>query len=271
MDATFVKRGSLANNSFVGEAAALRWLGEAEAQGGIRVAKVISVSDSELVVERIDTRAPTAAAATAAGIALARTHAAGASHWGAGPDGWDGAYRIDHSLTPCAPADDAPSNWGSFYAKYRIRAYLDQLPEDFFSGAELAVWDDLCERLESGEFDAPQPALVGDGPARVHGDLWSGNLLWDADPDNKTGCALIDPMAHGGHAEEDLAMLTLFGFPQIPAMYSAYESVSPLAPGWQRRVLLMQLAPLLLHCVLFGTAYRPQTLGSLEGYLRYVR
>lgn len=271
MDATFVKRGSLDTASYVAEAAALAWLAEAEPQGGIRIAKVLSVSDTELVEERIISRAPTAAAARAAGIALAKTHAAGAPYWGAGPDGWAGSYRIQHSLTPCAAAEDAPSNWGGFYAKYRIRAYLGQLPEGFFSSAEMALWDELCERLESGEFDAPQPALVGDGPARVHGDLWSGNLLWDADSENETGCVLIDPMAHGGHAEEDLAMLTLFGCPQIPAMYAAYESVSPLAPGWQRRVLLMQLAPLLLHCVLFGTSYRATTLGTLEGAFRSAR
>ena len=270
MDATFVKHGNLSNSSLCGEAAALRWLAEAEDQGGIRIAKVLSVSDTELVEERIVTRAPTAAAARAAGVALARMHAAGAPHWGAAPCGWEGSYRIMHSLTPCVPAEDAPANWGSFYATYRIRAYIDQLPDGFFTDADMAVWDEICALLEAGELDAPQPALVGDRPARVHGDLWSGNLLWDADTENPTGCVLIDPMAHGGHAEEDLAMLTLFGCSQIPAMYSAYESVSPLAPGWQRRVLLMQLAPLLLHCVLFGESYRAQTLGTLEGAMRCV-
>lgn len=266
---TFTKRRSTQTASLMGEAAALKWLAEAQTQGGIRVAKVISASETELVVERIATRAPTEAAARAAGIALARTHAAGAPYWGSAPAGWEGSYRIGTSLTPCAPTDAKPANWGSFYADYRIRAYLDQLPDGFFSDEELARWDGLCCRLRDGDYDAPQPALVGDGVARLHGDLWSGNLLWDADPDNATGCALIDPMAHGGHAEEDLAMLTLFGFAYMPAFMQAYESVSPLAPGWQRRVLLMQLAPLLLHCVLFGASYRPQTLGTLDGMLRY--
>ena len=266
---TFIKRRSTKTASLLGEAAALKWLAEAESEGGIRVAKVISASETELVIERIETRAPCAAAARAAGIALAHTHAKGAPFWGAAPDGWEGDYRIGTSVTPCASAEAAPANWGSFYADYRIRAYLRQLPSGFFTDGELARWDELCRRLELGDFDAPQPALVGDGVARVHGDLWSGNLLWDADPENETGCALIDPMAHGGHAEEDLAMLTLFGFAYMPAFMQAYESVSPLAPGWQRRVLLMQLAPLLLHCVLFGESYRPQTLGSLDGTLRY--
>ena len=271
MGDTFVKRGSLANASYVGEAAGLAWLAEAEPAGGIHIPKVISVSDTELVEERIETRAPTAAAARAAGIALAHTHAAGAPHWGAAPTGWEGSYRIMHSLTPCAPADDAPSSWGQFYSRYRIRAYLDQLPAGFFSDAQLARWDEMCSLLEAGELDAPQPALVGDGPARLHGDLWSGNLLWDANLDNATGCTLVDPMAHGGHAEEDLAMLALFGCAHMPAMIAAYETVSPLAPGWQRRVLLMQLAPLLLHCVLFGVSYRAQTFGVLEGAFRCVQ
>ena len=267
---TFTKRRSAQTASLVGEAAALDWLAEAEAAGGIRVAKVISATETELVIERIETRAATEAAAIAAGIALAHMHAAGAAYWGCPPGGWTGGYRIGASLTPCAPAEDAPATWGSFYADYRIRAYLAQLPEGFFSEGELARWDALCQCLEEGVFDAPQPALVKGEVARVHGDLWSGNLLWDADPANATGGALIDPMAHGGHAEEDLAMLTLFGVAYMPAIMRGYESVSPLAAGWQRRVLLMQIAPLLLHCVLFGASYRAQTLGTLEGTLRYV-
>jgi fructosamine-3-kinase len=87
----------------------------------------------------------------------------------------------------------------------------------------------------------------------LHGDLWWGNVLFGAD-----GRAwLIDPSVHGGHPEEDLAMLALFG--RVPdRLLAAYQDVSPLQPGWQERVALFQLYPLLVHTVLFGAGYRSQ-------------
>ena len=89
------------------------------------------------------------------------------------------------------------------------------------------------------------------GPALVHGDLWWGNVLFGSD-----GRAwLIDPSVHGGHPEEDLAMLALFG--EVPdRLLRAYAEVQPLRPGWQERIALFQLYPLLVHSVLFGGGYR---------------
>ena len=66
---------------------------------------------------------------------------------------------------------------------------------------------------------------------------------------------MIDPMAHGGHAETDLAMLALFGCPYLGAIIGAYDEVSPLADGWRERIELHQLAPMLLHGVLFGGGF----------------
>jgi fructosamine-3-kinase len=87
-------------------------------------------------------------------------------------------------------------------------------------------------------------------PARLHGDLWGGNVLGGAD-----GRAwLIDPAAYGGHREVDLAMLRLFGSPG-PRVFDAYAEASPLAPGHEDRVGLWQLFPLLVHAVLFGGGY----------------
>ncbi|MGE5691596.1 MAG: fructosamine kinase family protein, partial [Pseudomonadota bacterium] len=86
-------------------------------------------------------------------------------------------------------------------------------------------------------------------PARLHGDLWSGNVLWSG------GRAyVIDPIAYGGHREVDLAMLALFGNP-APALLRAYDEVHPRAPGHEERVALWQLLPLLVHAVLFGGSY----------------
>jgi fructosamine-3-kinase len=90
-------------------------------------------------------------------------------------------------------------------------------------------------------------------PSRIHGDLWSGNVLWSG----ARGC-LIDPAAHGGHRETDLAMLALFGAPHLPEILQAYVATTPLADGWRSRVPLHQLHPLLVHVCLFGAVYVPQ-------------
>ena len=86
--------------------------------------------------------------------------------------------------------------------------------------------------------------------ARLHGDLWAGNRVVD-----ETGQSwLIDPAAHGGHREFDLAMMRLFGG-FGPNCFAAYHEVAPLATGWQERVELHQLAPLIVHAVKFGGSY----------------
>ena len=87
-------------------------------------------------------------------------------------------------------------------------------------------------------------------PARLHGDLWSGNVHAGAD-----GRAwLVDPVAYGGHREVDLAMLRLFAAPS-PRVLDAYDEAAPLADGHEDRVGLWQLFPLMVHTVLFGRGY----------------
>lgn len=268
---TFIKHDRFGRSSLAGEAAALQWLAAAEADGGIHVASVVSATDAELVEERIVTRAATAAAARMAGSALAKTHAAGAPWWGCPPVGWSGSYRIEHSLTPTVDKSDAPSTWGSFYAEYRVMAYVRVLRDSRqYASSEVAVYDRLASRLISGIYDAPQPTLVtahGYEVARLHGDLWAGNLLWDANQANLTGAALIDPMAYGGHAETDLAMLDLFGCSYLDELLRGYNETSTLADGWRERIGLHQLAPLLLHCVLFGGYFLDAALQTAKRYI----
>lgn len=265
-DLLFAKHASAAGEDMRCEASALRWLGEAMAEGGIRVTEVVAARSTSLSEKRVAQQPPSPERARLAGAGLARMHAAGAPWYGCPPAGWDFAwgagYVLADSLTQVVARASAPSTWGQFFSEYRIRAYARQARDLGAIGpAETRRLERVCSRLERGDFDAPQPALVeqriaaSGGTAtcaRLHGDLWAGNVLYD---DGPTGATLIDPLAHGGHAETDLAMLRLFGFPYLDEVLDAYDKVSPLADGWRERVSLHQLAPLLHHVVLYGEPY----------------
>jgi fructosamine-3-kinase len=76
---------------------------------------------------------------------------------------------------------------------------------------------------------------------------------------------LVDPAAHGGHREVDLAMMRLFGGFTEP-VFAAYAEVAPLAPGHEERRELHQLHPLLVHALLFGGGYAERVRRTLARY-----
>lgn len=262
---TFVKTGP----NPLGEASGLRWLAEAEPAGGAKVAHVVGVDDRRLEIEHIDEARPSAERARAFGASLARTHAAGAAWWGCPPAGWDGPAWVGNSRTPLVlDRSDAADAWGAFYAEHRIESFAVRLRDTgVIDAGESDVFARLADRLADGELDAPQPRLVveaGHQVARAHGDMWAGNVLYT---DSPAGAALIDPMAHGGHAETDLATLSVFGFPRLDDVYAGYDEASPLADGWRGRVDLHQLGIVIMHAHLFGGSYVPASLQLARRYL----
>ncbi|PZF96982.1 fructosamine kinase family protein, partial [Micromonospora deserti] len=146
------------------------------------------------------------------------------------------------------PADNTPQDgpWGRWFAERRLLPHLRRsVDRNALAGPETALVEEVIDRID--EFGGDEP------PARIHGDLWPGNVLWGAD-----GRAwLVDPAAHGGHRESDLAQLALFGgAPHLDRILAAYEENWPLADGWRQRVPVHQLHLLLVHTALFGEAYR---------------
>ncbi|MDR1393620.1 MAG: fructosamine kinase family protein [Bifidobacteriaceae bacterium] len=251
------------------EAISLEWLGQA--RRGVRVAQVLNLTEDSLELEYIRPGPARPEAASAFGRALAWTHAAGASHFGAPPPTWVGPGWI--GLASMTYVDQPGANWGQFYATERVMPYaMAAAKADTISQDGLKAVERLAGRLEAGIFDSPQPGLLSPAAAaRLHGDLWSGNVLWTV-PDKAshqpwTGAVLIDPSAHGGHAETDLAMLALFGLPCLDTVISAYNEVSALAPGWSERTGLHQIYPLLVHAVLFGGSYGQAALAKARQYL----
>ena len=242
---------------FAWEASGLRWLAEATGGGGASVVEVLGEGVDHLDLALLTAAAPTPEAAERLGRGLAATHAAGAVAHGCGPPGWEGAGLLGPLSEPLPLPLGAWDAWGLFYAQARLTPLLDEARRrGALDPGEVAVVERLAERVAAGAFDTGEP------PARLHGDLWSGNVLWTADD-----AVLIDPAAHGGHREADLAMLALFGAPHLERVVGAYDEAAPLADGWRDRVLLHQVHPLLLHAVLFGGGYGARTAAAARRYV----
>ncbi|CAM5338952.1 fructosamine kinase family protein [Streptomyces coeruleorubidus] len=232
------------------EAAGLRWLVGA---GTVRVPAVHGHDGNWLVVDRVAQGRPSREAAVRFGRDLAALHAAGAPAFGAPPpDGPADAY------IGLAPMRNEPgADWPGWYAEHRVLPYLRRaVDQGTVRPGEATDVERLCERL-------PELAGPAEPPARLHGDLWNGNVLWAADGHVR----LIDPAAHGGHRETDLAMLRLFGCPYLEQVLGGYQEEAPLADGWADRVGVHQLFPLLVHAVLFGRGYADQALAVARGAL----
>src|SRR6478672_5529079 len=220
---------------FTTEARSLSWLREAAA---VAVPQVLAVSDdppNHLVLEWIEEGRARPGTERDLGLGLARLHRAGAPSFGREDRRTTGSRGLPNE--PCA-------TWAEFYATNRL------LPLARLAREASALPSDAIAELERLAGNLERFDVEREPPSRLHGDLWAGNRLVDA-----TGRSwLVDPAAHGGHREFDLAMMRLFrGFGD--ECFAAYAEAYPLAPGWEARVPLHQIAPLVVHAIKFGGHY----------------
>jgi fructosamine-3-kinase len=247
----FVKtHPSAPRTMFPAEARGLAWLRESAT---LRVPQVLAVSATEgrgpcfLVLEHVEPGRRDPAFDEKLGRGLAALHRFGAPHFGLDHDNFIGSLE---------QANGRRAAWADFYRDLRLEPLVARATERGLFGVQLRrEFERLLERLDS---------LVGpaEPPARLHGDLWGGNLHVD----ERGQPCLIDPAVYGGHREIDLAMMRLFGG-FGPGVFDAYEEAWPLAAGHERRVPLYQLYPLLVHVNLFGSGYVGQATRALRDAL----
>ena len=217
---------------FEAEARGLAWLGQARA---LRVPEVIAQGANFLVLECIRPGRRQPDFDERLGRGLAALHRAGAPSFGLDHDNFIG--RLAQANHPLA-------TWAEFYRERRLLPQLRLAVDSRRTSAAMRRgFDQLLARLDE-IVGPPEP------PARLHGDLWSGNAMAD---EQGLPC-LIDPAVHGGHREVDLAMMRLFGG-FGPRVFAAYDEIFPLPPGHEERVPIYQLYFLMVHVNLFGGSY----------------
>ncbi|RMH38525.1 MAG: fructosamine kinase [Deltaproteobacteria bacterium] len=238
----FVKVNARApDDLFAAEAHGLAWLAEAAA---LRVPKVLAIGPAFLVLEYLAPGRRARDYDEQFGRGLAALHRFGAPQFGLDRDNYIG--RLPQANAPCA-------DWAEFYRSRRLVPQVRRAADAGWIGGSLrASLDRLCDRIDV----AVGPA---EPPARLHGDLWSGNA--HVGPAGEP--CLIDPAAYGGHREVDLAMMQLFGGFGA-RVFDAYAEAYPLAPDWRDRMPLYQLYFLLVHVNLFGAGYVPQVEAALR-------
>ncbi len=248
---------------FEAEARGLRWLADAHA---VPLPEVLGWDTSTLAVTWLPQQAPDEHAAEQFGRDLAVLHASGAERFGTPWPGFIATLplgdRSGDTVTVTAEAAgpltliSGAGDWASWYAVKRLLPYLRRAAgTGVLTGSDTHVVEEVIRRI--GELAGPP-----EPPRRIHGDCWSGNVLWSGGRG-----WLIDPAAQGGHRETDLAMLALFGAPHLDRILGAYQEVAPLADGWRSRIPLHQLHPLLVHACLYGRSYHESVLAAARAAL----
>ncbi len=177
------------------------------------------------------------------GRSLARLHRHTAGYFG---------HELDNYMGSLPQSNKKHTTWNSFFVEERLKKQVS-LADVYFSSSDVAAFERLYARL--GELLPVEP------PALLHGDLWGGNYM--VAPDGKA--CLIDPAVYYGHREVDIAMTALFGgFDE--SFYASYQQEYPLEKGWQERLDIFKLYPLLIHLNLFGSGYLESILSIIRRF-----
>jgi protein-ribulosamine 3-kinase len=161
-------------------------------------------------------------------------------------------FETDNYMGSLHQSNNRHNNWAQFFIEERLQPMVKiAVDKRELTKGDIFQFEDLYKKLSYLFTEEP--------PALLHGDLWGGNYLIDT----KEKPYLIDPAVSYGNREFDIAMTSLFGgFDH--AFYEAYNAEFPLQPGWQQRLKLWNLYPLLVHVNLFGGTYVKQVKENLS-------
>jgi fructosamine-3-kinase len=239
----FVKTSrNAASDAYSCEAEGLAYLRVGLEDSGLNVPDVIAVSDTVLVLDFLEVAEPRPFTEEILGRGLAALHRAPQAKFG---------FEHDNYIGPLVQPGGQAESWAEFYGQRRLLHQARQ------PGADRLLDRNLRRRLDRLVLNLETLLGPSEPPARLHGDLWGGNWLPTA-----RGPYLVDPAVYAGHREIDLAMMRLFGgFSE--RVFGAYQEAFPLNPGFEERLPIHQLYPLLVHLNLFGAGY----LGSVSRIL----
>lgn len=231
---------------FVAEAHGLSMLRASET---IRIPEVIGISEVEdvsfLFLEYIKNGSPLKSFFRNFGEKLARLHRISSSAFGADQSNYIGSL---------SQSNNNADKWSDFFIAQRLKPMVSLARKsNFLTEEHLSLFEDLYLKIPQ-LFPDEQPSLL-------HGDLWSGNFMCDSEGDP----VLIDPAFYFGNREMDIAMSALFGGFSSD-FYDGYNAEFPLKTGWEERIDLCNLYPLLVHLNLFGKAYLPDIVRGLKKF-----
>ncbi|HMC98446.1 MAG TPA: fructosamine kinase family protein [Flavobacteriales bacterium] len=224
-------------------------LGRLHATGTIRVPQVIGTGEDHdetyLLLEHISAGPRRNSFWEDLGRSLAELHRHSNTRFG---------LEIDNYIGSLKQSNTTHDTWSEFFIHCRLEPQVKMARDR----QRIGMGDALrFERL----FGKLPSLFPSEPPALLHGDLWSGNFL--TGPNGEP--VLIDPAVYFGHREMDIAMSRLFGGFD-PGFYSAYNIAWPMGAGWEERMDLCNLYPLLVHANLFGGGYAAQVHATLERF-----
>jgi fructosamine-3-kinase len=164
-------------------------------------------------------------------------------------------FGLDHDnyIGSLPQKNEKKDAWDTFYFENRLEPLMR---ENYDAGLFTRKERNQLERLSTQLYDI----VPAEAPALLHGDLWNGNYMSSSE-----GPVLIDPSVYYGHREMDIAMMHLFGGFH-PELFEAYHQFYPLEKGWEDRLEVHQLYPLLVHTSLFGSSYAQSVKAILAKY-----
>lgn len=230
-------------NMFESEAKGLELLRSADTN--LTIPKSLVISENYLLLEWIEEGGGKPNSSNEFGAELAQLHKKSNSFFGLDHDNFIGKLK---------QSNGKHSNWSDFFALERIEPQIKLGVESGkLTRSVLREAEQLYKKLGS--------IIPGEKPALLHGDLWSGNFMF-----TRSGQASIyDPAVYFGHREMDIAMTRLFGGFSAD-FYKGYNEQFPLEPGFEERVTLCNLYPILVHANLFGGSYCRQAENIIKKY-----